>query len=343
MKEFGSDFHYFESYFSKRASLCRVYKNAVYFAFGRQPVIALIRQNRWKRIWLPEYFCYDVIESITKATKIETLFYKDYPGSDDETSIKDIPFEEGDVLFRVNYFGSRGRRSNKGIPVPVIEDHSHDLLGHWSLFSDADWCIASLRKSLPIAEGGLLWSPKNYQLPDVEESSENNEQLAAERWAGMVMKADYLDGKNVEKNAFREKYLHSEDLIDTLQPCAITTRDFTYIKQFDINAWYNAKKHNWSVLQELQCLHFSILQPEGKDCTPFSLILLANSKAERDALHSHLIRNCVYPAILWQYERTECEAASDYSGRILSLHCDGRYTVDDINELMGIISSCRYE
>lgn len=61
----------------------------------------------------------------------------------------------------MNYFGLRTSRSNQSLPIPVIEDHSHDLLGRWPLYSDADWCIASIRKTLPTIEGGMVWSPKN--------------------------------------------------------------------------------------------------------------------------------------------------------------------------------------
>lgn len=342
MKEFGSDFHYFEDFFSNRASLNRVFSSAAYYAFGRHPIIALIVYCGWKRIWMPAYFCYEVIDSIRK-TGISICFYKDYPGENDEASIAGIPFEEGDVLFRVDYFGTRNLRDNKGLLVPVIEDHSHDLLGHWSLFSNADWCIASLRKSLPLAEGGMLWSPKGYALPAISKSSTNNNLLAEERWEGMVMKTSYLGNKDVDKCQFRQKYLHSEDMIDDIEPCAIAGRDLDYIKKLDINLWYNAKKQNWAYLnREVKQTYFYIIQPQCIASTPFSLVLMANSKEERNTLRKHLIANAVYPAILWPYEGEGCERAKDLSERILSIHCDGRYSLDDMAQLAAIINNCEY-
>ena len=106
----------------------------------------------WKRLFVPEYFCYKVIGAI-RTTGIELVFYPDYPLADDETIINHRSnFVEGDVILRMNYFGLRSRRDNSNLNVTVIEDHSHDLFSEWALNSNADWCIASLRKSLPIPD-----------------------------------------------------------------------------------------------------------------------------------------------------------------------------------------------
>ena len=162
MKEFGSDFHLIDSFLSKRAHLTDVYREVVLMADGRQCIVTLIQQYGWKRMWMPEYFCYEVIATIAKQTGIEIVYYLDLPKGNDGMMVEALPYQNGDVLFRVNYFGMRDFRSNKNIPIPVIEDHSHDLLGHWALYSDADWCIASLRKTLPLPEGGMMWSPKGH-------------------------------------------------------------------------------------------------------------------------------------------------------------------------------------
>lgn len=99
---------------------------------------------------MPEYFCYEIIDSI-KKNDIEICFYNDNPLLDDDIEISKIKFEDGDVLFRMNFFGLREFRDNSELGISVIEDHSHDLIGDWPVNSNADWCIASLRKTLPIS------------------------------------------------------------------------------------------------------------------------------------------------------------------------------------------------
>ena len=163
MKEFGSNFHYLPVEVNAVRTIGHYHPDAVYYATGRHALIDLYRQMGWKRLWVPEYFCYEVLGSVLREG-VNVAFYTDYPTFDEDEVVRDLPFEEGDALFRVNYFGLRSMRSNRVIKVPVVEDHTHDLIGAWACSSDADWCIASLRKTLPLAEGGMLWSPQGYRL-----------------------------------------------------------------------------------------------------------------------------------------------------------------------------------
>jgi hypothetical protein len=173
MIEFGSDFHFINSFNGKGNSLQDFYPKANYYADGRQALIDLYRSQGWQRLWVPEYFCYDVIASLKEAG-LELAFYVDYPGNNDNLNLN-VNFRAGDALLRVNYFGLRGYRSTEKLMVPVVEDHTHDLIGDWAINSHADWCIASLRKSLPVPEGGMLWSPMGLKLPKAPVASEENE------------------------------------------------------------------------------------------------------------------------------------------------------------------------
>jgi len=339
MKEFGSDFHFIDSFSSKRAHLTDVYHNAVLLADGRQCIVALIRQYGWKRMWMPDYFCYEVITTIVEQTGITMMYYPDLPGGDDGKVLEALPYQESDVLFRVNYFGMRNFRSNKSVPVPVIEDHSHDLLGRWALYSDADWCIASLRKTLPLPEGGMMWSPKGHQLTIELNSSEENEKIAAIRWEGMEMKKDYLEGGDVSKEDFRRRYTETEEWFDTAEPSLIDERSRMVVaEELDINSWLRAKRRNWEILKELtEQEHCDILVPEHESCTMFSLVVLLEDKYQRDKVRRQLIASSVYPAILWAVPDDASAEAKDISNRMLSIHCDGRYAKDDMRVLADII------
>ena len=338
MKEFGSDFHLITEYQSGKVHLPDLYPNSVMMADGRQCIVALIRQEGWHRLWMPEFFCREVVETIKTQIGIEIVFYPDYPLADDKTIVKNLPFKEGDVLIRMNYFGMRDLRSEKDIPVPVIEDHTHDLRGGWAFNSDADWCIASLRKSLPLPEGGMMWSPKGYRMNLNVKLLEDNKEIADIRWEAMRMKSDYLTGKTVEKEMFRRKYVETEDWFDHAGPSLIDERSRKYLNQFDVNAWQGAKKRNWRMLHSLISDKIKILQPEDENCTMFSLILLAESKEQRDEIRRKLIERAVYPAILWQMPETTSGVGQDFSHRMLSIHCDGRYSEDDIRQLAEVVN-----
>lgn len=338
MKEFGSDFHYIDTYTSGRAHLTDVFRGATLLADGRQCIVVLIRQYGWKRIWMPDYFCYEVIETIKEQTGITVKFYEDTPLH--EGQVENLPFREGDVLLRMNFFGIRDKRSNANIPCPVIEDHTHDPFGHWALYSDADWCISSIRKILPLPEGGMMWSPKGHRLTVDLQPSEENEQIASTRWEGMEMKTAYLNGEDVSKDEFRRHYTETEEWFDHAEPSLLDEQSKTVVsKQLDINLWQGAKRKNWALLQRLVNSDVcKVLNPEDETCTMFSLVLLFDNKETRDKVRKHLIDACVYPAILWAVPESASENAGNFSERMLSIHCDGRYSIEDIQQLASILN-----
>lgn len=343
MQEYGSDFHCVYSYQSRRAHLTDVYREAWYMADGRQCVIALVRQYGWKRIWMPEYFCYEVIESLRQMTDIEIVFYQDFPTNDARGTVATLPYRDGDVLLRVNYFGMRDFRDERDVPVPIIEDHTHDLLGHWSLYSVADWCIASLRKTLPIPEGGMMWSPKGLSLNEnvimkSEKSSSEAEIVGHERWKAMEMKAAYLSGEDIKKDDFRKILVETEGWFDTAEPTSIDGRSMLFIDELDINAWYNAKRRNWRLFCQLVNTKARVLKPEDESCNMFSFVLLAPTHELREKWRKGLIERNIYPAVLWDVPKSTHSSVRDMSGRILSIHCDGRYTVNEIEEMAKLIN-----
>ena len=63
MREFGSDFHRLDGFVGTPLDIERL--NPVTFADGRLALIGLIQYKGWKRLWIPEYFCYEVVNSIS--------------------------------------------------------------------------------------------------------------------------------------------------------------------------------------------------------------------------------------------------------------------------------------
>lgn len=333
MKEFGSDFHFVDSYFRNNSDFLKVFRKPVLYASGRQPIIDICVQCRYKRLWIPQYFCYEVVASI-KNNNIEVKFYEDYPGCNEVDRIQRISFNEGDALLRMNYFGLRMLRSNDMIPVPVIEDHSHSLLSRWALNSNADWCVASLRKTLPLATGGILWSPKGFKLRVAPDLNEETISLASMRMHAMKTKKAYLMGADVSKDTFLGDFRITEDAFERLSVSAIDKGTIEFLQHFDYQKWYMQKLLNWESLQYMTLKHSVIFQPEELKCSyPFSVVLLFDSKERRDVMSERLICNSIYPAVLWNTPEDVSPAVKDISRRMLSIHCDGRYQVSEMKVL----------
>lgn len=347
MKEFGSNFHRCEHNFLGKNNLLSFLGSNNLYVSGRNCIDVIIELERAKRIWMPAYFCYDVIEHIEKYG-VEVLLYDDNPlSNEDDFVVRSLPYKRGDVLFRTDYFGLRKKRNNKGLCVPVVEDHTHGLLTSWARLSDADWCIASLRKSLPIIAGGVLWSPKGKNLPKGIEPSMDCIHMAQIGYSAMNMKSIYLMQQNLEldkdieiKHLFYQKYLEVETMIEKMHISGVDPETVMITDTFDIEKWFNRKISNWQLARTVLDKRFNIIEPELNNyCQPFSLILLLESLKQRDKLSNYLISNKIYPSILWKMpENSPFEKALDFSKRMLSIHCDGRYNAEDILEMCKMIN-----
>lgn len=343
MLEFGSDFHYISGFQGKDNTLNDFYPHANYYADGRQALIQLYHSQGWQRLWVPEYFCYEVVESLKQAG-LDLRFYTDWPSYHSDSETLDAIHRHGhfkpkDAVLRVNYFGTRSYRNSERLPVAIVEDHTHDLIGSWALHSTADWCIASLRKTLPIPEGGILWSPLELPLPETSCEYAKNEEIAAIRWEAMKLKADYLAGENIEKETFRSGFINTEDYFDSAPVCSLDSSSQEFLEAFNVREWYGRKRDNWNLLRDIRKDGVHVLLPEDTDGYPFSLILLFDFLEERDRVRKALIDNKVYPAVLWNIPAPTEGEIFQFSRGMLSIHCDGRYSSDDILQLKSIIES----
>lgn len=344
MNEFGSDFHYIAPVTRADKTLYDFYPRANLYADGRQALIHLYQSQGWERLWMPEYFCYDVISSLKEAG-LTIFFYADYPGyNGDGQTLEAIQkngyFKPTDAILRVNYLGTRAYRSPEKLSVAaVVEDHTHDLIGGWALNSHADWCIASLRKTLPIPEGGLLWSPVGLRLPEQPEKSGENERVAAIRWGAMKQKARYLTGENIGKASFRAGYVDTEPYFDTAPVCALDEGSKEYLRSFDIQDWYKRKRENWEILRDIKKEGVRVLGIDNYGCYPFSLVLVFDFQTDRDRVRKALIEHQIYPAILWNVPAPTEGEIFKFSRGMLSIHCDARYTREDIVTMKSIIES----
>jgi hypothetical protein len=173
-----------------------------WFALGRNIVLAIWRQyssqNRSATLLVPDYFCPEVM-ACWKRAGVKMYCYADDPrwSQPDWDSLDPSP---GDLVLAVNYFGVRTGSVWQAWHqahefVILVEDHSHDPLSNWALTSKADYAFASMRKTFPVPDGALLWSPRQHQLPP--EPKSRNWSGSALKLAAMIWKSEYLAGHRV--------------------------------------------------------------------------------------------------------------------------------------------------
>ncbi len=351
--EHGSDFHWVDPPPHAAAGGSDVPWGAGARAYGsgRDALRALLRwgqaQKGWERLWVPSYFCQDVIAAMQHEA-LPLLAYTDTPLRPGPELHDDL--RHGDALLWVNHFGLRGPFDRSVVPsgVILIEDHTHDPFGPAAAQSQADWCIASLRKTLALPDGGLLWSPRNHALPAAGTESLQREEASLRRFTGMQLKRLYLQGQPVAKETYRRLLLQGEAGMGGGEIAAMTDWSSALLALLVGSTAYRtaqraARQANVRAAAETleACPWLQVLAAYHPEAIPFSVVLVFDEAARCAEVRRRLIAARVYPAVLWPLE-ARCidgigEEEISLSRRLLSLHADTRYTPDDMRAVAALV------
>ena len=337
--EWGSDFHWIG--LDQELNENCISKNPyILFGTGRYAIGSLINmmieQEGWKRLLIPNYYCPQVTSYISRLINIS--YYNVKPGEEIKFN---FTIQQGDVLLVNNLFGLNQKPDYSIFQdeITVIEDHSHDPFSDWSCNSEADWCFASLRKTIPIPDGGILWSCLGKTIPVEPDITVEHRQSSTYKFCAMLAKEHYLKGKAIPKHIFRDMFVNGENGYDE-------NPDVSGISQVSRNGWKRypiqisreIRKHNYLYLtglleriSNLDILHSKV----EEDIVPFSVVLLLKDRETRHAVRNNLISSNIYPAILWDQASEDQTAIEniEFSQRMLSIHCDMRYSINDMDSI----------
>lgn len=339
--EQGSEFHAVEIS-SEDGTSAAPWASGLLLGSGRDALRSLARHGlkarRWRKVWVPAYLCQEVVAALVREG-LPVRVYPDLPGR----PLQLPAVTAGDALLVVNTFGLRARHA-LDLPrgVDLVEDHTHDPTSPWATRSVADFAVASLRKSLPIPDGGALWSPSGHPLPGLVEVTPVRRLAAAAKRAAMELKTKYLAGEPIEKAQYRALALKGEAGMASGQVSAITEETRAQLASFPFHWWRAKRRANFNFMQArlMALAGISVLQPEAEDCVPFSVPFTFERLDARERVRGGLAERRVYPAILWPLEEAICpipDDAIDFSRRMISLHCDGRYDRTDLELVLAIL------
>lgn len=134
-----------------------------FFACGRDALRRALKLEKFcrpRRLWIPEFFCPSVARTL--RDDFDVRFFFDLP-SEPAPRFDTIDARNGDAVLVVNFFGLRRAETwsewlsaNDGV-VPIF-DHSHAPFSKWAETETRGYSFASLRKTLPLSDGGFLKS-----------------------------------------------------------------------------------------------------------------------------------------------------------------------------------------
>jgi hypothetical protein len=298
-------------------------------ASGREALRQLVVHLKAAVVWLPDYCCQDLVAPLEHAGARVSIYADDPRGPCGAADAR-----RGELLVRINTWGLR---ADGGAPaaegVIVVEDHTHDPFSQWARRSTAPYAFASLRKALPLAEGGALWSPAGLSLPAQLPASDAHGGLAADRWRAMELKAQYLGGAAIEKDAFRSLFVPTEEAFAADLHSGPSARALEALGAFPSDAWTQSRQENFAALtQALSPSAVRLLRP-ATGATAFGATFEFPTAESRDRARAALTASRIYTAVLWPLEGPGTRASPEaiaLSKRVMFVHCDGRYTAADM-------------
>lgn len=331
--EHGSEFHLPD--LSASPSNNEWLRDFVYMGSGRDSLALLIaygiEHRGWKRVFLPTYYCEDVAPRL-RGNGVEVLWYSAGPSREAE-----VPEgSPGDVLVRVAYFGWGLATLAESFGGEIVEDHTHDPWGAEE--SEADYCFASLRKTLPLPDGGILWSPRSHSLPATPQLDSAHTVAAMNKLAAMALKRSYLSGGDVDKFAFRALAVEGEAALGRGAISGILPLSQIMLEAMPINAWRRKRRENVEAFRDAlgEGTGIEVVGPPDAEA-PFAVILRLPNRHLRDALRTRLCNDSIYPAVLWPFdpERRQSLPPEDlsFSDTTMALHADARYGQDDMRRV----------
>ena len=292
-------------------------ENVKWFASGRSALQAIIAENKFKEVSLPEWCCESMIVPFLK-NGISVSFYD---------ALNPPKSFSSDAILVMDYFGYSSDKTYEDYDGVVIRDITHSLFS--KRYHDADYYFGSLRKWSAFYGGGFAWGFKEEIHYD-----DGCEAYCDIRQDAISQKQLFITDQSQSKEYLR-MFSKAEELLDGIGIVKSCERDIELAKKLDVEFIKNAHRNNAKVLLDAFSDIALFPNPKPYDCPMFVPILVK----DRDNLHKWLIQNEIYFPIHWP--KTEYHVLSDKTKRIfdeeISLVCDQRYTEKDMQRIVDTI------
>ncbi|PCD09420.1 hypothetical protein CMV16_03170 [Peribacillus simplex] len=306
----------------------------------------IMKYRKLSTVYFPSYCCQSMLQPFID-NGIHVEFYDVYNEGKLDFNIN--VNQDCDVFFAMNYFGFTDGRMDDFIDrfkeknIIVIEDSTHSLLSDFPCNKNSDYVIASIRKWLPIISGGL--ASKIQGEFSVKTSEETLHEMVNLRKSAMLDKARYIQGdETVEKANFLQKYSSSNAiLLKNYSMYRIDNESLQFLHQTNKKTIVRSRRNNakviYNMFNELNEIKPLFPALNDDDC-PLFVPVTMNGKI-RDLLRIYLIKNNVYYPIHWPKPTImeKQEISVNIIDNELSLICDQRYSVSDIEYSVQIIKN----
>lgn len=302
---------------------------------GRDALRALVEWGRrsrgWRRLLLPSYFCQTVPAALSGI--IELSLYEHAP-TDTEPPL--VPAIEGDVVVAPATFGA-APSVIVDAGVPVIEDHSHDPASPLAYESQAAYAFTSLRKTLPLPDGAVLWSPTRLPLPPEVPTTLEHDRAVLMQLSAMALKRDYLAGADVVKEDYLGLWHEGEEAIGSGPLSGMSAYSRSRLRTLPVQRWREIQALNLAAFRAVLGNLPDVLVLD----VPFAIILVFRTASLCEHVRVAMLAERIYPAVLWPLNDPVVPGIPSHhvelAARLLKLPCDQRYSSADMDRVASVL------
>lgn len=209
-----------------------------------------------------------------------------------------------------------------------IEDRTHNFLHKRKYAFQPDYIIASLRKWLPVPDGGLLWG-------EISKPLANDTTFSTTRLKAQCMRHEFLScGDETIKSEYRKIFSTVSDLMDEDEPSAMSAYAYSLAKQTDWNWVRRSRQQNAETLTTILSTspYIKLIQ----DTPGLSDLYVPFIVPNRDEVQKILSAEGIFNTIIWplmKEQRDACKVAKFTEENMLAAPCDQRYTIEDMKTI----------
>lgn len=297
-------------------------ENVVFTGCGRDALCAIMWElekgsGKIDTVWLPSYYCHTITSLLNERYNIS--IYEARPNYKSRIT-KELT--KGDAVVLLEYFGHKAKFEYSGSPKLIL-DKTHDPVSNHEYDFTIDFIFGSLRKVLPIPDGGFYYNCTKSLAGNEWDITDNHKRSYELISSSMKLKYKFIKQVHGDKDEFLKLHNLGESRIgsEIIPSGMISERNV--VENSDLLYYLQARRSNNEYLK-------SLLDAQGLKLKIFDsynyFIIIFESQSERDLMREYLIKNDIYPAILWPAEKKfMLQADLAFSSQTLVLPTDFRY------------------
>lgn len=325
-------------------------KSHSFFGSGRGAMQALFaflnEEDHLTTLSVPSFFCGEVIEHFLGGP----LAIATYEASPWEDPCYPRRLSSENVIVTTDYFGLAPPPDIAGAldSGATVEDHTHDPFSGHAYHSQADYVVASLRKSLPLPDGAVVWSPRGREVPIPRPMNAAHERVVRQRLEAMARKRSYLLGDGGSRGAYLDSLRAAEARAADGGPCAWSALGETLFEALPTFGLRERRRRNARLLTTMakergwQVLSARDANDHVPYVVPLSLPLHADHGRTLEALRAvSIFLPVLWPdAAEWPGVRASTlKRAKRDARRALFLPCDYRYSPEDLEYVVESVTN----